>query len=74
MHPEVADVAVIGVPNDDLGEEVRAVVQLVDPEPGGQRHRGFPLLAWCGRAAGCLSSALGQWTSTRRCPATPTAS
>ena len=27
MHPKVGDVAVIGVPNDDFGEEVKAVVQ-----------------------------------------------
>jgi acyl-CoA synthetase (AMP-forming)/AMP-acid ligase II len=27
MHPKVIDVAVFGVPNDDFGEEVKAVVQ-----------------------------------------------
>jgi long-chain acyl-CoA synthetase len=30
-HPEVLDVAVFGVANEDLGEEVKAVVQLRDP-------------------------------------------
>ena len=30
-HPAVADVAVVGVPNEEFGEEVKAVVQLQDP-------------------------------------------
>jgi fatty-acyl-CoA synthase len=30
MHPSVDDVAVIGVPNEEFGEEVKAVIQLVE--------------------------------------------
>jgi fatty-acyl-CoA synthase len=34
-HPKVLDVAVIGVPNEDFGEEVKAVVQPVNPRDIG---------------------------------------
>ena len=34
-HPKVLDVAVFGIPNEEFGEEVKAVVQLLNPSDGG---------------------------------------
>jgi long-chain acyl-CoA synthetase len=34
-HPRVVDVAVFGVPNEDFGEEVKAVVQPIDMADAG---------------------------------------
>jgi len=45
-HPKVQDVAVFGVPNDDFGEEVKAVVQPVDMAEAGPAL-AEELIAFC---------------------------
>lgn len=47
LHPKVADVAVFGVPNEEFGEEVKAVIEQVDWSDASA-ELAEELLAFCG--------------------------
>ena len=51
MHPQVADVAVFGIPDDDWGESVAAVVQPEDGVPPGPELSASILASLEGRLA-----------------------
>ena len=49
MHPRVTDVAVFGIPNEEFGEEVNAVVQPADMRKAGPELEQ-ELMAFCRKA------------------------
>lgn len=54
-HPDVQDVAVFGVPDEDLGEKLAAVIQLVDGS-AGDAHHAQALRAYCKATGGSIKT------------------
>ena len=72
-HPKVGDAAVFGIPNEDWGEEVKAVVEPAEgATPAPELAAGDPGLLR--RPAGQVQDAQVDRLHRRACPGTPTAS
>ena len=57
-HPDVSDVAVFGVPNEEMGEEVKAVVQPHDMAKAGKALEN--------RADRCSAASICRRSNARR--------
>ena len=71
-HPLVADAAVVGVPNDEWGEEVRGIVELRTGVPADDTSEAT-LIALCRSTAGALQVSAGHRLRRKSRTATPTA-
>lgn len=71
-HPAVADAAVFGIPHDDWGEEVKAVVEAAPARSPARPSP--PRSSTTVPGSSPDTNGPGASTSSPRCPATPTAS